>query len=234
MADNLIRMQYATECRKLDLNNVNIKADRLSIPSDYPQWTSKGKIGTFIWRSLTTLYVPGFVLVNQDKKQYNEHHLKCTHRGGNGMASLILNSIQKDNELNSILQKLRIVNTDIMYSEDTGGLFLHGLNMYLRDNLCYQDDSDVLILTGPYHLDISDVKGQDLVFTFPLFDPNSVRQFVELAYSCIHEGANTALAIFVTRLMQNSEGNFPDSIPAEYGFPNPPRGYSFSELVGML
>ena len=82
MADNLIRMQYATECRKLDLNNVNIKADRLSIPSDYPQWTSKGKIGTFIWRSLTTLYVPGFVLVNQDKKQYNEHHLNVLTEEG--------------------------------------------------------------------------------------------------------------------------------------------------------
>jgi len=234
MDDNFIRKQYATACRNLDPNNVDFEANRLSLSENFPQWTSKGKIGTYIWRSLTTLYIPGFVSVNQDMKLYNEHHLICTHRGGNGMASLILKSIHEDKELNAILQNERIVNTDIMYSEEHGGDFLHGLNMYLREYTAYRDEPDVLRLTGPFQLDFADIKGQDLVFTFPLLDPNSLEQFVSLAYSSIQLGANTAMAIFVTRLMQNSDGDFPNSVPAEYGFPSPPRGYSFRELVDMF
>ena len=236
MVDNLIRKQYATACRNLDLSKVSFKADRLSISDGYPQWTSKGEIGTFIWRSLTTLYVPGFISVNQDKKLYNDHHLRCTHRGGNGMASLILESIHQDMELESILQNQRIVNTDIMYpeTEDTGGYFLHGLNMFLRDYTKYRDEPDVLFLKGPMHLDFTDIKGQDLVFTFPLLELNSLNQFVGLAYSSIQLGANTAMALFVTRLMQNANGEFPDGIPADYGFPEFPRGYSFGELVDLL
>ena len=146
MEDNIIRMQYATACRNLDLNNVNFKADVLSISNSYPQWTSKGKIGTYIWRSLTTLYVPGFISVDQNMKLYNDHHLRCTHKGGSGMASIILRSIHHDMELKSILQNQRIVNTDIMYAD----------------------------------------------------------------------------------------GEFPSGIPADYGFPESPRGYSFSELADML
>ena len=234
MVDNFIRKQYATACRNLDLSNVSFKAERLSISDGYPQWTSKGKIGTYIWRSLTTLYVPGFISIDQDKKLYNDHHLRCTHRGGNGMASLILESIHQDVELNSILQNQRIVNTDIMYAEDTGGDFLHGLNMFLRDYTDYSDEPDVLLLTGPMHLDFADIQGQDLVFTFPLLDLNSLNQFVSLAYSSIQLGANTAMALFVTRLMQNANGEFPGGIPADYGFPESPRGYSFGELVDMF
>jgi hypothetical protein len=236
MEDNLIRMQYATACRNIDLSHVSFKADMLSISNTYPQWTSKGKIGTYIWRSLTTLYVPGFISIDQNKKLYNDHHLRCTHKGGNGMASLILESIHQDMELESILQNQRIVNTDIMYAdgEDTGGEFLHGLNMFLRDYTEYRDEPDVLLLTGPMHLDFTDIKGQDLIFTFPLLDLNSLNQFVSLAYSSIQLGANTAMALFVTRLMQNANGEFPSGIPADYGFPESPRGYSFSELVDML
>lgn len=232
MQDNLIRKQYASACRTLTGGNVDFRADRLPITDNFPQWTSKGKIGPFMWRALTSVYVPGFTLVDSTKKQYNNHHLSCTHRGGNGMASLILNSIHEDNELNAILQDVRIVNTDIMYNGQTGGPFIRGINYYLKNYLDNYDE-DIFYLEGSTTLGMNNVKGQDLVFVFPLLDANSMNQFVHLAYTCIQMGANTVVPIFVTRMMQDSEGNFPSCLPAEFGFPAPPRGFSFRELVDM-
>ena len=162
MQDNLIRKKYASACRSLTGGNVDFNADRLPITNNFPQWTSKGKIGPFMWRALTSVYVPGFTLVDSIKKQYNNHHLSCTHRGGNGMASLILNSIHEDNELNAILQDVRIVNTDIMYNGQTGGPFIRGINYYLKNYLDNYDE-DVFYLEGSTTLGMNNVKGQDLL-----------------------------------------------------------------------
>ncbi len=229
-----IYQNYLDDCQSPDAGDIskNKPAKLLPIPTSLPYWTSSGTAGKFLWRSLTSVFSPEIHTLDSIKKRYNDFHDLCRRKGGSGLMRLIIDSIDYDPEISQILRNFRVINTNVMYTGRPESAVINGMVQCFQDVMF--DYADVLVLKNSYNLSVDPdtIQGKDLVYPDLLITPQSLKQYASIASTLCKAGAKTCVGVFLTRLMPNEEGQYPDCLPQEMGLPII-NGFSSEELADI-
>lgn len=236
--------RYSQECKKPigQVTRLFPTIELLPINSDRPNWTVKGKIGNFQWRSLGALF-PTSELMEVSKSRYKRHYEQCAQGGCIHAAFLIMQAISLDPEFNSIVGgennfNVVVANTQSLQPNSNDFLVLNEFVMTLQQNMTLNDE-DVFRVKATNGTNVSlsidpdVISGKIIILPFCYTNTPVLRGYAQLAASLMQGGAKCVLAVSFVHAMPNKHGQ------EEYGgninLPMPRgRGYSFSELADMF
>ncbi len=235
--------KYSKECRQPHGPFVRLFPEISLIPinTGNPNWSIKGSIGNFQWRSLGAVF-PVSDLDNQEKIRYNRYYELCARGGCIPAAFLIMRSLSNDKDLKEIFEDGNEFNVLIANTHDLNPTLgdnpvVKELVLTMQQNMSLSDD-DVFKITSSkgmhvsLSIDCKVIKDKIIILPYSYTNTNILRGYVQLADALIQGGAKCVIAVSYVHIMPNKYGQ------EEAGRVNLPmprgRGYSFSELADMF
>lgn len=236
--------KYSQECRKpiAQASRLFPSFELLPINTERPDWSVKGKIGNFQWRSLGALF-PNSELTEVSKSRYKSHYEQCAQGGCIHTSFLIMHAISLDPEFNSIISgenslNVIVANTQALQPNSNDFPVLNEFVLTLQQNMSLIDEDVFRVKSAngtnvSLSIDPNVIAGKIVILPFCYTNTPVLRGYAQLAASLMQGGAKCVLAVSFVHAMPNKYGQ------EEYGgninLPMPRgRGYSFSELADMF
>lgn len=228
--------QYVKSCHSDNAGNLSSQnlIEILDVPTSYPLWTSKGVAGSFMWRSLTTLFAPDIHFIDSKKRNNNQFFLQMTSQSGLHMMSHLVHSMENDFDYNHLIKDgdTLVANSDELFLEgqDFERDRALGMREYLRQNITLNDADCFTMHEQTIHFLHDNVRNVNIIVPMPVLMNSRLQMFVQIADALCKIGAKAVYGVFLTYLVPSSDGR-------DYGkYPAIPeiRGLSFSEMMDLF
>lgn len=236
--------KYSKECKAHigPVTRLFPKFELCPINPQIPDWSVKGKIGNFQWRSLGAFF-PESELMEANKARYNSYYEQCAQHGCIHAAFLIMQAIAQDPEFNDIVDgdnhlDVIIANTQSLNKGAGDYPVLNEFVLTLQQNMSLFDDEvfKLKAVNGTnvsLSIDSNTVSEKIVILPFSYTNTPVLRGYAQLAASLMQGGAKCVLAVSFVHAMPNRHGQ--EEFGGRINLPMPRgRGYSFSELADMF
>lgn len=236
--------KYSQECRKPigQASRLFPSFELLPINVERPDWSVKGKIGNFQWRSLGALF-PNSELTEVIKARYKSHYEQCARGGCIHASFLIMHAISHDPVFNSIISgenslNVIVANTQALQPNSNDFPVLNEFVLTLQQNMSLIDEDVFRVKSAngtnvSLSIDPDVIEGKIVILPFCYTNTPVLRGYAQLAASLMQGGAKCVLAVSFVHAMPNKYGQ--EEFGGNINLPMPRgRGYSFSELADMF